>query len=120
MKPQLLHGSRSRILAGIIFAIAAIFVVRLFYLQIIQHQYYVSLAENEQVQRDTARTRGAARAALAGSGVAIGDGSAIVIDRDIAQRGNLDAYNAILSGGRAARNSDPSARVHRRRPSSLP
>jgi cell division protein FtsI/penicillin-binding protein 2 len=59
MKPQLLHGSRSRILAGIIFAIAAIFVVRLFYLQIIQHQYYVSLAENEQVQRDTINaTRG--------------------------------------------------------------
>jgi hypothetical protein len=61
------------------------------------------------VQRDTARTRSAARAALAGSGVAIGDGSAIVIDRDITQRGNFDAYNAILSGGRAARTSDTQA-----------
>jgi cell division protein FtsI/penicillin-binding protein 2 len=53
MKPQLLHGSRSRILAGIVFAIAAIFVIRLFYLQIIQHNHYVALAQQEQLQRDT-------------------------------------------------------------------
>jgi cell division protein FtsI/penicillin-binding protein 2 len=53
MKPHLLQGSRSRILAGIIFAIAAIFVIRLFYLQIIQHDHYVALAEQEQLQRDT-------------------------------------------------------------------
>lgn len=53
MKPHLLHGSRSRILAGIVLAIAALFVVRLFYLQIIQHNHYVALADNEQVLRDT-------------------------------------------------------------------
>jgi hypothetical protein len=67
------------------------------------------LAASEQVQRDAARTRSAARAALAGSGVDVGDGSAIVIDRDITQRGNFDAANAILSGGRAARNSETQA-----------
>lgn len=63
-------------------------------------------AASEQAGRETLRTRSAARAALAGSGVAVGDGTAIVLDRDIAQRGNLDAYNAILSGERAGRNSD--------------
>jgi hypothetical protein len=63
-------------------------------------------AASEQAQRETQRTRGAARAALAGSGVAIGDGTALVIDRDIQTRGNLDAYNAILSGDRAGRNSE--------------
>ena len=49
MKPELLKGSRSRILAGIILAIGSIFVIRLFYLQIIQHGHYVELAQQEQV-----------------------------------------------------------------------
>jgi cell division protein FtsI (penicillin-binding protein 3) len=51
MKPSFLrHGSRSRILAAVILGIAAIFVIRLFYLQVIQHDHYVSLAEEEQVK----------------------------------------------------------------------
>lgn len=70
-------------------------------------------AAAEVTQRDAARTRSAARAALAGSGVDIGDGSAIVIDRDIAQRGNFDAYNALLSGERAGRNSEFQADMSR-------
>ena len=65
-----------------------------------------ALATSEQIKRETDRTQGSARAALAGSGVNVSDGSAIVIARDIQQRGNLDAYNAILSGTRAARNSE--------------
>lgn len=52
MKQALLTGSRSRILAGAILAIAALFVIRLFYLQIIQHTHYVSLAQVEQVKRE--------------------------------------------------------------------
>lgn len=52
MKPDLLQGSRSRILAGIVLAIAAIFVFRLFYLQVIQHDHYVSLAQVEQVKKE--------------------------------------------------------------------
>lgn len=71
------------------------------------------VAASEQAQRETARTRSAARAALAGSGVDVGEGSAIVIDRDIATRGNLDAYNALLSGERAGRSSDTSAAMAR-------
>lgn len=53
MKPELLKGSRSQILAGFILIVAAIFVVRLFYLQVIQHNHYKELAESEQVQKET-------------------------------------------------------------------
>jgi cell division protein FtsI (penicillin-binding protein 3) len=52
MKPDLLQGSRSRILAGIVLAIATIFVFRLFYLQVIQHDHYISLAQVEQVKKE--------------------------------------------------------------------
>jgi len=52
MKPELLQGSRSRILAGLVLAIAAIFVFRLFYLQVIQHGHYVALAQQEQVKKE--------------------------------------------------------------------
>ena len=51
MKQGLLKGSRSRILAAVILAIAAIFVVRLFYLQVIQHEHYVGKAKAEQESR---------------------------------------------------------------------
>jgi cell division protein FtsI/penicillin-binding protein 2 len=50
MKLELQKGSRSRILAGFIFAIMGLFIIRLFYLQIIQHSYYVDLADNEQIK----------------------------------------------------------------------
>ena len=53
MNLELQKGSRSKILAAIIIGIMAIFVVRLFYLQIIQHNYYVELANKEQVKRLT-------------------------------------------------------------------
>ena len=53
MKLELLKGSRTRILAALILGIAAIFVVRLFYLQIIQHEYYLALAKEEQQSRFT-------------------------------------------------------------------
>jgi len=48
MKLELLKGSRTRILAAVILAIVAIFVVRLFYLQVIKHDFYVALAREEQ------------------------------------------------------------------------
>jgi cell division protein FtsI (penicillin-binding protein 3) len=53
MKPPVLRqGSRSRILAAVILGIAAIFVIRLFYLQVIQHGHYVALAQAEQMTRE--------------------------------------------------------------------
>ncbi len=51
MKLELQKGSRSRILAAIVLGIMAVFVLRLFYLQIIQHDYYTSQANNEQIKR---------------------------------------------------------------------
>lgn len=51
MKLELQSGSRSKILAGLLLGITAIFVVRLFYLQVIKHSDYVALANSEQVKR---------------------------------------------------------------------
>jgi cell division protein FtsI/penicillin-binding protein 2 len=53
MNLELQQGSRSRILAGLVLGFAALFVVRLFYLQIIQHGYYVNVANQEQIKRLT-------------------------------------------------------------------
>ncbi len=53
MNSELQKGSRSRSLARLMFIIMAVFVARLFFLQIIQHQYYVGLADSEQVKRLT-------------------------------------------------------------------
>ncbi len=52
MKSELLRGSRSRLLAGFLLIIASVFIIRLFYLQVIQHGYYTDLANIEQVKRD--------------------------------------------------------------------
>jgi len=53
MNLELQKGSRSKILAAILLGITAVFVVRLFYLQIIQHNYYVDIANKEQIKRLT-------------------------------------------------------------------
>jgi stage V sporulation protein D (sporulation-specific penicillin-binding protein) len=47
----LTHGSRSRILAILCLSIMGIFITRLFYLQIIEHDKYIGLARQEQVKR---------------------------------------------------------------------
>lgn len=51
MQLDLRKGSRPRILAILVLAIMAVFVVRLFYLQIIQHDHYVALANKEQLKQ---------------------------------------------------------------------
>lgn len=55
MQPTRLKGRnvRSNLLLGLVAAIMALFVVRLFYLQIIQHDYYVDKARQTQVSRLT-------------------------------------------------------------------
>lgn len=52
MKPELIQGSRSRILMRVVLVLAVIFALRLFYLQIIRHDYYVAQAQQEQVKRE--------------------------------------------------------------------
>ena len=44
-------GSRSKILAILTLGIMAVFVMRLFYLQVIQHEYYVAQANKEQMKQ---------------------------------------------------------------------
>lgn len=51
MQLDLQKGSRPRTLAIMTLAIMAVFVVRLFYLQIIQHDYYVEQANKEQLKQ---------------------------------------------------------------------
>lgn len=51
MPRSLISGSRTRLLAVICVSIMVIFVIRLFYLQIIDHERYVSLANQEQLKR---------------------------------------------------------------------
>lgn len=53
MKLELQKGSRSKVLAAIVIVTMAIFVIRLFYLQIIQHDYYVKEANKEQIKQRT-------------------------------------------------------------------
>lgn len=51
MQLDLKKGSRPRTLAILVIAIMAVFALRLFYLQVIQHDYYVSLANKEQLKQ---------------------------------------------------------------------
>jgi len=67
MKLELQKGSRSKILAAMTFGIMAVFVVRLFYLQIIQHDYYVTIANGEQIKRLTIPSKRGLIYALDGS-----------------------------------------------------
>lgn len=53
MNLDLIKGSRTRILAIALLAIAGIFVVRLFYLQVIRHEHYVAIAKTEQQDTST-------------------------------------------------------------------
>lgn len=53
MNLELQKGSRSKFLVAILLCIMTVFAVRLFYLQIIQHDHYVALANREQVKRLT-------------------------------------------------------------------
>ncbi len=51
MKLEFQKGSRSKTLAVLVIFIMAVFVVRLFYLQVLQHDKYVAQANQEQVKR---------------------------------------------------------------------
>lgn len=53
MNLELQKGSRSKVLASIVVATMTLFVIRLFYIQIIQHDYYSDIANSEQVKKLT-------------------------------------------------------------------
>ncbi len=51
MRLDFKKGSRASILAILTLVIMAIFVVRLFYLQVVRHDYYIGLAQQEQTKQ---------------------------------------------------------------------
>ncbi|MDB5186735.1 MAG: putative Peptidoglycan glycosyltransferase, partial [Candidatus Saccharibacteria bacterium] len=51
MQLDIAKGSRPHILAILVLAIMAVFVVRLFYLQVVRHDFYVSAAREEQLRQ---------------------------------------------------------------------
>jgi len=53
MKQRFRVKSRTELLAMAIIALMAIFVVRLFYIQVIRHDYYVAQADSEQMKKFT-------------------------------------------------------------------
>jgi cell division protein FtsI/penicillin-binding protein 2 len=69
MELELQKGSRSRFLATIIFLLMAAFIIRLFFLQVIEHDHYVSLAKKEQIKRLTIPAKRGQIYAMDGSGV---------------------------------------------------
>ena len=59
MNVPLRSSGRIRLLVGITTAVVAVFVVRLFYVQVVQHEYYVRQADSEQIKKFTLNaTRG--------------------------------------------------------------
>ena len=60
-------GSRARTLAIIVIAVMAVFVVRLFYIQIVQHQAYVAQADSEHIKQFTLHAKRGVIYAMDGS-----------------------------------------------------
>ena len=50
---EYIKGKRTRLLAGFVMAAMAVFFVRLFYIQIIQHNYYTAQADSEYIKQFT-------------------------------------------------------------------
>lgn len=70
-------------------------------------------AEAEKIRRAKDRAQGEARAALAGSGVSVSEGSPIVIAQDIANRYEEDAFTALLNGDRRARSMNQQGAMYK-------
>lgn len=49
--------SRTRLLAILVIAVMAVFVLRLFYIQVVRHDYYVSQADSEQIKQFILRAK---------------------------------------------------------------
>ena len=63
----------------------------------------------EKIRRMAKAQRGEANAALAKSGVKLGEGTALEVQKDIIQKSEEDALSALLSGSRAIKSGDEQA-----------
>lgn len=69
-----------------------------------------AVEEAKRIRAAGKRTQGAARAALAASGVKVDQGTSLLIDEDIGRRTEEDAYNTLLTGQRRSRSMNDSAK----------
>lgn len=74
--------------------------------------------EAKRIREAGDKTRGAARAAMAASGIDVNSGSAVTIEDDILQGSEMDAYMTLLTGDRKATSLHDSASIARARGSS--
>lgn len=72
-----------------------------------------AVEEARKVRRSGDAARGEAAAAIAASGVKVGEGSALEIDRRIGEDAESDALAALLTGGRRARSLELEAGLGR-------
>ncbi len=63
----------------------------------------------EKIRRMAKAQRGEANAALAASGVKLGEGTALEVQKDITKRSEEDALSALLSGSRAIKSGNDQA-----------
>lgn len=70
-----------------------------------------AVAQAEKIRKAARAQAGAANAALAASGVSVGDGTPIRINEQIYQDSEQDAYNTLLTGSRAQRTANNQANV---------
>ena len=69
--------------------------------------------EAKRIRAAGEKTAGAARAALAGAGVSVDQGSAVNINEDIYSKSEGDAFNTLLTGDNQARSYQRSAGMAR-------
>lgn len=74
-----------------------------------------AMQEAGRIRKAGDRTRGAARAQLAASGIDVNSGTAVTIDGDIAANSESDAYNTLLTGERKSTSLQDSASIARSR-----
>lgn len=70
-------------------------------------------ARAEKIRKLARMQGGEASAALAASGVSVAEGTALVIDKDIRERGEQDAFTELLNGDRSGRNLEAGASINR-------
>lgn len=68
-----------------------------------------AVAQAEKIRKAGQAAAGRANAALAGSGVSIGEGTALRINEEIYRDSESDAYSTLLTGTRRQRNAEDSA-----------
>ncbi len=67
MNQPFTKGSRTKTIAILVYAIMALFVLRLFYIQVIKHDYYVQQADSEQIKQFTLHAKRGEIYAMEGS-----------------------------------------------------